>query len=175
MIADLVVFCFGKPERRPLPSASVEAVDDNGQPAAGRPDRVIDELKVDMSSCRRTKPIDRQGCSLRFCLKVPQLAGPVKKPKNGWKTIRFLGSCHHIIAGAFPFRPGSPRRRVSPFKKACLKRVNRQWSIFSIRSIEPMKPLRSGFIVELLLTVCPGYEPEDDIKRTGKVLREFEE
>jgi hypothetical protein len=71
-----------------------------GQPAVTceRPDRVGDELKVDMSSCRRTKPIDGQRRSLRFRLKVPQLAGPGKKAKNGWRTI-----CHHIIAGLFLF------------------------------------------------------------------------
>jgi hypothetical protein len=77
--SDLVVFCLPiRKTRRPLPSALAGAAGD-GQPAmtlnqASDPSALF-RTNENVSSSRRTGPIDGKRCSLRFGLKVTR-TGP---------------------------------------------------------------------------------------------------
>ena len=57
-----------------------------------------------VSSCRRTGPIDAQRCSLRFGLKVPSRPRefhPEPLTDSGRDTLASSGSCHRTKAAAF--------------------------------------------------------------------------
>jgi hypothetical protein len=54
-------------------------------------------------------------------LKVPQLAGPVKKPKNGWKTIRHFLAVAITSLREFSFSTWIAATSSEPFQEGLLE------------------------------------------------------